>query len=95
MTTRLKNKLSTVRPQVQEAYRNGATLRQIAEVYGVSAGTVRNVLVEMGELMRARGRRKKADTRDPRILPVDPVEELEDEDDANRINPEGYEGGLF
>ena len=90
MTTRLKNKLSTVREQVREAYRNGATLRQIGEVHSVSPGTVRNVLVEMGEALRRRGRRKKADMHDPRILEVDSVEgdEVCEESDS-------YEGGSF
>ena len=52
MVSRLKNKLAASREQVREAYRNGATLRQIAEVYDASPGTVRNVLLEMGEMMR-------------------------------------------
>jgi len=90
MTTRLKNKLVTVNEQVREAYRNGATLRQIGEVHGVSAGTVRNALIEMGETMRRRGRRKAADTHDPRILPVDAVDDSEEE-----VVAEKYEGGVF
>lgn len=60
MAIGLKNKLAPVKEQVQEAYRNGATLRQIAEVHNVSAGTVRNCLVEIGADLRPRGRRKKS-----------------------------------
>lgn len=90
MTTRLKNKLVTVNEQVREAYRNGATLRQIGEVHGVSAGTVRNSLIEMGEALRRRGRRKKAEMHDPRILSVNTSEELETE-----VVAEKYEGGSF
>ena len=96
MTTRLKNKLATVRPQVQEAYRNGATLRQIGDVHGVSPGTVRNVLIEMGETMRSRGRRKKSRTIDPRII----SRALGDDTEEKETTPEekllsGYEGGNF
>lgn len=69
MATRLKNKLATAEEQVREAYRNGATLREIGEVHGVSAGTVRNKLIELGEEMRRRGRRKKnQDDDDSRVL---------------------------
>lgn len=70
MAIGLKNKLAAAREQVQEAYQNGATLRQIAEVHGVSAGTVRNTLVELGIDLRPRGRRKKGVQTDERILPV-------------------------
>lgn len=70
MTIGLKNKLAAAREQVQEAYQNGATLRQIAEVHGVSAGTVRNTLVELGIDLRPRGRRKKNAQVDERILSV-------------------------
>ena len=91
MSTRLKNKLATAREQVREAYKNGATLRQISEVHGVSAGTVRNVLIEMGETLRARGRRKKADTSESLILPVDPC----DKDHGDPSVPSKYEGGTF
>ena len=89
MTTRLNNKLSTAHDQVRAAYRNGATLRAIGEVHGVSPGTVRNLLREMGETLRPRGRRKKADAHDPRILPVDSATE------ADPNESEGYEGGAF
>jgi transposase len=91
MTTRLRNKLAVVREKVLEAYRNGATLRQIGEVHGVSPGTVRNVLKEMGESLRSRGRRKKSATADPRILPVEAPAEGSDE----ATKPAGYEGGPF
>jgi transposase-like protein len=84
--SRLKNKLATSREQVREAYRNGATLREIGEVHGVSAGTVRNVLIELGETLRSRGRRKKPEAHDPRILTVDP---------ETTVESQGYEGGAF
>lgn len=77
MTTRLKNKLAMHHDQVREAYRNGATLRQIGEVHGVSPGTVRNVLVDLGESLRSRGRRKKIDMHDPRILNISGTPEVE------------------
>jgi transposase-like protein len=59
MAIGIKYTLAPVREQVIEAYKNGATLRQIAEVHGVSSGTVRNCLVECQVELRARGRRKK------------------------------------
>lgn len=90
MATRLRNKLATCQDQVREAYRNGATLRQIGEVHGVSAGTVRNILKEMGETMRPRGRRKKSETHDPRILATEPATEATTEE-----APQTYEGGAF
>jgi hypothetical protein len=88
MATGLNKKLAMAREQVREAYRNGATLRQIGEVHDVSPGTVRNVLMEMGETLRPRGRRKKADTYDPRILPATPS--IDGEQTTTR-----YEGGSF
>lgn len=91
MTTRLRNKLAMVHEQVREAYRNGATLRQIGDVHGVSPGTVRNVLKEMGENLRSRGRRKKSATADPRILPIDAPAEGSEEAAPNT----SYEGGPF
>lgn len=91
MTTRLSNKLAMVHEQVREAYRNGATLRQIGDVHGVSPGTVRNVLIEMGETLRLRGRRKKSATNDPRILPIDAPAEGSEEASPKT----GYEGGPF
>ena len=93
MTTRLKNKLATAREQVREAYRNGATLRQIGEVYGAAPGTVRNVLIEMDEPLRSRGRRKKADNVDPRILPVE--ENQEGDNPSTGDQHDSYEGGSF
>jgi hypothetical protein len=87
MANRLKNKLATAREQVREAYLNGATLREIGEVHGVSAGTVRNVLIEIGVELRPRGRRKKADTTEPQILPLTPADETQ-------TSP-GYDGGAF
>ena len=59
MTINIKNALAPVREQVIDAYKNGATLRQIAEVHGVSSGTVRNCLRVCEVQLRPRGRRKK------------------------------------
>jgi transposase-like protein len=74
MTTRLRNKLASHKEQVREAYRNGATMREIADLHSVSTGTVRNCLIELGEATRPRGRRKKADSEEvSRLLPLDGV----------------------
>lgn len=81
MTTRLRNKLVTSREQVRDAYINGATLRAIGDVHGVSAGTVRNLLREMDVPMRARGRRSKASITHPKILPIEPATEGESQPD--------------
>jgi len=103
-TLLLSRKLATAREEVREAYRNGATLRQIAEVYSVSSGTVRHALIEMGETLRSRGRRKKADTVNPNIVqlesPVEnPIQRETSTVGAARIEepevPSRYEGGLF
>lgn len=59
MTTKLKSKLTLAQDQILEAYRNGATLREIADVHDVSSGTVRNKLIELGADLRKRGRRRK------------------------------------
>jgi hypothetical protein len=71
MATRLKNKLAMAEDQVKEAYENGATLREIGEVHEVSAGTVRNKLIELGIDLRPRGRRKKEQGSDDRVLPTE------------------------
>jgi len=56
LTTR---KLATSKEQVVLAYQNGATMRQIAEVHGVSIGTVRNLLIAEGSEIRKKGRAPK------------------------------------
>ena len=63
-------KLATSKEQVVLAYRNGATMRQIAEVHGVSIGTVRNLLIAEGEKVRPKGRVPKSGNGAP-ALPVD------------------------
>ena len=77
MANALRNKLTAVREQVKEAYENQATLREIAEVHGVSAGTVRNCLVELNVDLRPRGRRKADPAKvaekaasDERMIPI-------------------------
>ena len=72
MSTKLKSKLTLAQDQILEAYRNGATLREIAEVHGVSSGTVRNKLIEVGADLRKRGRRRKDET-EKSTLPTLPV----------------------
>ena len=52
-------KLVKETPQIIEAYRNGSNIRDIASLYHVSAGTIRNILVRNGEPLRKRGRRPK------------------------------------
>ncbi|MCI0558468.1 MAG: sigma-70 region 4 domain-containing protein [Nitrososphaera sp.] len=52
-------KLATSKEQVLLAYENGATMRQIADVHGVSVGTVRNLLIAEGVTIRAKGRQPK------------------------------------
>ena len=59
MAAKLKSKLTLAQDQIKEAYLNGATLREIADVHGVSSGTVRNKLIELGMDLRKRGRRRK------------------------------------
>ena len=98
MTSRLKNKLAAEREQVREAFRNGATLRKIAEVYGASPGTVRNVLIELGETMRPRGRRKKANAPvDERVLAKAFGDDTQEEENLSEQEKllSGYEGGSF
>jgi len=74
MSTKLKSKLTLAQDQILEAYRNGATLREIAEVHGVSSGTVRNKLIELGADLRKRGRRRKDETEAKQgALPTLPV----------------------
>ena len=79
MTTKLKSKLTLAQDQILEAYRNGATLREIAEVHGVSSGTVRNKLIELGADLRKRGRRSKISTAPalPTIPATDPTPAVE------------------
>jgi transposase-like protein len=82
MSTKLKSKLTLAQDQILEAYRNGATLREIAEVHGVSSGTVRNKLIELGADLRKRGRRRKEDEKQSALptLPVaDPTPAFEGE----------------
>jgi len=64
-----RRKLATSKDLVVEAYENGATLRQIAEVHGVSMGTVRNLLITEGKKLRKTGRVPRPVTED-RALPL-------------------------
>lgn len=51
-------KLSMETPQILAAYANGRSLREIATMYEVSTGTVRNILSREGVVARGRGRAK-------------------------------------
>lgn len=53
-------KLSNQTPEIVEAYKNNMSLRDIANLHGVSTGTVRNLLVREGVALRQRGRKSKA-----------------------------------
>ncbi len=86
MTTRLRNKLATSHEQVVNAYENGATLRQIGDLHGVSPGTVRNLLRELDIPMRNRGRRRKSTSTEPLLIPTEPVSP------EGEANPDQYEG---
>lgn len=72
MGSNIRNKLASSKDQIVSAYKNGTTLRELAELHEVSAGTVRNLLVEEGVTMRARGRRKMPEN-EPKTLPVEEV----------------------
>ena len=103
MVSKMVNKLVKEQEQVVEAYRNGATLRDIGDVYNCSPGTVRNVLIEAGEPLRPRGRRKLGETHDPRILRVSPDPAASDAPEGETpgaVHPldhlqSDYEGGTF
>lgn len=99
MSTILRNKLAAHYEQIREAYQNGATFSQIAEVLNASSGTVRNILKEMGVPTRSRGRRRKEDVQDPRILSLDLQkicaelnEDLQEEVVEERVDENNYEG---
>jgi hypothetical protein len=47
-----------LREQLSTDYRQGASIRTLAEAYGHSFGTVRNLLLEAGTVLRPRGRRE-------------------------------------
>lgn len=51
-------KLSMEAPIITEAYNNGATLRSLAQQFGVSSGTIRTLLKRTGVTLRNKGRRK-------------------------------------
>lgn len=52
-------KLTKEAPLVIHAYQQGKDLRSVAQAFGVSAGTVRNLLKRHNIPLRGRGRRKK------------------------------------
>jgi hypothetical protein len=60
-----RKKLAAVIPNVVEGYKNGATLSELAHIYEVAKGTVRNLLLSQGVELRSRGRRKKSENVQP------------------------------
>lgn len=56
-----RKKLAAVIPNVVEGYNNGATLCELAHIYEVAKGTIRNLLLDQGVELRSRGRRKKTE----------------------------------
>lgn len=54
-----RSKLETVQEFVIQGYRNGGTLRELAQTYNVAPNTIKGLLGKRGELMRPPGRRKK------------------------------------
>lgn len=54
-----RRKLLAKEEQVVLAYQEGAALREIAKLHGVSVGTITRVLADFNEPRRPRGRPKK------------------------------------
>lgn len=52
-------KLEAIKDNIQAAYKNGATLETLSMVHGVSVGTIRNILLRLGENIRKPGRPKE------------------------------------
>ena len=52
-------KLDAYNDQIKLAYENGAGLHIIATTYGVSVGTIRNILIRLGVPLKGRGRPKE------------------------------------
>jgi hypothetical protein len=57
-----RKKLASVIPLVVEGYENGATLRELAGLYEVAPGTIRNLLLAQGKNLRSRGRKRAVKT---------------------------------
>lgn len=57
-------KLTKEAPLVIHAYQQGKDLRSVAQAFGVSAGTVRNILKRHGVPLRSRGRKRKTNDED-------------------------------
>jgi transposase-like protein len=91
MVNQLSKKLAASKDQVKEAYTNGATLRDIAELYDVSSGTVRNLLIELGVELRSRGRKKNPNRSVSKTIDLDSVV-LEGKTDTSSVLVEGKPG---
>ena len=88
MANKLSKKLAAAREQVREAYENGATLREISIVEGVSSGTVRNLLIELGVELRSRGRRRNNEVKTVQELEPVVTEVVEDFEPVSESNDE-------
>jgi hypothetical protein len=74
-------KLVKHRQEVREGYEAGGTMQEIASLYDVSVGTVRNELINQGVVIRSRGRHKQAKVVNP-TKPEFTVSEL----DSSHLN---------
>jgi hypothetical protein len=54
-----KHKLLQVKEYIAEAYVSGTSLREVADSYQTSVGSIRALLIEMGIPLRKPGRPKK------------------------------------
>ncbi len=52
-------KLGGLEQEIADKYKNGGTLKELGEEYGVSVPCVSNALKRAGETVRSRGRKKK------------------------------------
>jgi hypothetical protein len=58
-STEVKRKLAAVGSYITDAYEAGGSIRELAEAYTTSPGSIRNFLIAEGVQLRSRGRRKK------------------------------------
>ncbi len=63
-----RKKLATVITLVIEGYNNGSTLRELAGIYEVAPGTIRNLLLSHDIDLRSPGRRKKVSLVNPVVV---------------------------
>jgi len=51
-------------PRIVDGYEQGLTLRSLAKLYGVSHGTIRNILIENGVTLRDKGVKKTSEEKE-------------------------------